>query len=210
MCAEPIYHRAHHKEANSRWGRVCVHTPFLPRDNVMWLHSSMPRSNSQSPQTLSLTPPSRRGRVLNTSWGAQDVAWHVMVMTMHRVSMEMHWLLSIVAQCHMIITCKPHGMKLIGMHVRIQKQAQESTWCILRPFFLFGWDLGMRLRGLPDPLFTCLWCSSYPSELRKGGVWFTRLFLLLDPAQRHSQTNKNYDKQRNQKLKLHTLDSCLR
>ena len=130
MCAEPIYHRAHHKEANSRWGRVCVHTPFLPRDNVMWLHSSMPRSNSQSPQTLSLTLPSRRGRVLNTSWGAQDVAWHVMVMTMHRVSMETHWLLSIVAQCHMIITCKPHGMKLIGMSEfrNKPKKALDAYW----------------------------------------------------------------------------------
>ena len=102
-------------------------------------------------------PPQRGRRVWYTSrafWGAQDVACHKIVMTTYRTiwawqrinhSHAQQYLA--MADCHMIITSKPHGTNLIGAsEFRNKPKKALDVYQICRPFSLFEAGSGDETR----------------------------------------------------------------
>ena len=51
----------------------------------------------------------------STSWGTQDAACHVIVMTTHRRAIVGHSAVSL----DIVVTCKPHGVNLIGTSITV-------------------------------------------------------------------------------------------
>ena len=62
--------------------------------------------------------------ILIAFWGKQDAAYRVVGMTTHRFGMATHqplshtWLYTAIGRYCMIITCKPHGVNLIGATIQ--------------------------------------------------------------------------------------------